>query len=383
MQICHTSTGEMRTVSVTDLLGRGDPVVYGAAAARLVAGKRILVTGAGGSIGSEIVRQLHRLEPAIVYLLDHDESALHALQLELAGHGLMDDETIILADIRDESTMRRVLAEIRPHIVYHAAAHKHLPLLERFPAEGVKANVIGTLNVVRASMAAGVERLVNVSTDKAARPTSVLGSTKRLAEMVVTGHAGRGVRVASVRFGNVLGSRGSFLQSLSYQVAHGCAITVTDPAVTRFFMTIPEAAGLVIEASAMADCGETYVLDMGTPVRILDLVHRYLALCGAEAPELRFTGLRPGEKLHEELFDAAESCVSTVHPRIRASLPKQEAQAGLLVRVEQLRRLAVDGRERELRVALAALMPRAGISIADFVDVGAGGIPNPAQVLVA
>ena len=172
--------------------------------------------------------------------------------------------------------------------------HKHLPLLERYPSEGVKTNVLGTENVVGAALAAGVARFINVSTDKAASPTSVLGATKRLAEIVVASHAGRGTRVASVRFGNVLGSRGSFLQSLMFQLANNEPVTVTDRDVSRFFMTIPEAAGLVIEASVMAHRGETYVLDMGEQVRIVDLIDRYVALTGAAAPDLRFTGLRQG-----------------------------------------------------------------------------------------
>jgi len=203
----------------TDLLDRCAARPYSPWVRELTAGKRILVTGAGGSIGSEIVRQLETLDPVIVYQLDHDESALHALQLQLDGHGMLDDERIVLADVRDRAGIRRTLCELRPDIVYHAAAHKHLPLLERYPGEGVKTNVLGTKNVVAAAVEAGVGFLVNVSTDKAARPTSVLGTTKRLAEMVVRDYAGQGTRLASVRFGNVLGSRGSFLDTLSFQVA--------------------------------------------------------------------------------------------------------------------------------------------------------------------
>lgn len=344
-------------VSTADLLNRGHEIAYRPEARALVAGKRILVTGAGGSIGSEIVRQLSTLGPGAVYLLDHDESALHTLQLELQGHGLLDDEFTILADIRDRAGVHRVFGQTEPELVYHAAAHKHLPLLERFPSEGVKTNVLGTENVVGAAVAAGVARFINVSTDKAASPTSVLGATKRLAEIVVASHAGRGTRVASVRFGNVLGSRGSFLQSLMFQIANGDPVTVTDRDVSRFFMTIPEAAGLVIEASVMAHRGETYVLDMGEQVRIVDLIDRYVTLTGTAAPDLRFTGLRQGEKLHEELLDSAETRLTTAHPGIWAMKARHAIPEHLRERLSGLHQMAVGGQVRELLDELADLLP--------------------------
>ncbi|MEU8606397.1 polysaccharide biosynthesis protein [Actinoplanes sp. NPDC048791] len=298
------------------LLERGRQISYGAGARALVHGKIVLVTGAGGSIGSEVVRQVRTLQPAAVYLLDHDEGALHSLQLELHGHGLLTDPFVLLADIRDADTISRLFADIRPDIVFHAAAHKHLPLLERFPAEGVKANIGGTRNVVAAAAATGAELVVNISTDKAAHPTSVLGATKRVAEDIAACYATSRTRVASVRFGNVLGSRGSLLHSLKWQVSNARDITVTDPAATRFFMTIPEAASLVIEAAVLAGGGETYVLDMGRPIRILDLVRRYLDLAEAEN-RVVFTGLRNGEKLHEQLVDSSQEAVTaTTHPRI-------------------------------------------------------------------
>ena len=298
------------------LLGRSHTIAYGREAQQLVRGKIVVVTGAGGSIGSEIVRQVRTLGPAAVYLLDHDEGALHALQLELNGHGLLTDPHVLLADIRDSDTLDRLFADVRPDIVFHAAAHKHLPLLERFPAEGVKANVAGTRNVVSAAVDAGAELIVNISTDKAAHPTSVLGATKRIAEDVVAGYASPHTRVASVRFGNVLGSRGSLLTSLEWQVAKGLDITVTDPSATRFFMTIPEAASLVVEAGVLAQEGETYVLDMGQPVGIVDLVRRYLTQAGANN-RVVFTGLRDGEKIDEQLIDyACEDASGTAHSRI-------------------------------------------------------------------
>lgn len=341
----------------TELLDRCPSRPYSAKVRELTAGKRILVTGAGGSIGSEIVRQLQTLDPAVVYQLDHDESALHALQLQLYGHGLLSDDRTVLADVRDQAGIRRTMGELRPEIVYHAAAHKHLPLLERYPGEGVKTNVLGTRNVVAAAVEARVGLVINISTDKAARPTSVLGTTKRLAEMVVRDYAEQGTRMASVRFGNVLGSRGSFLDTLSFQVASGGPVTVTHREVTRFFMTIPEAAGLVIEASSLAEAGETYVLDMGEPVRIVELVNRFVARQGAEAPELRYTGLRPGEKLHEQLFDSAEHVMTTQHAHIWTVRAKNTLPDRFRERVNQLYELAALGRVDELLIELDELLP--------------------------
>ena len=358
------------SVMPEELLFRDDQIVYGHEARALHAGKRILVTGAGGSIGSEIVRQLHTLHPGAVYMLDHDESAMHSLQLELNGHGLLDDDTTVLADIRDRDQIARLFAEIKPDIVYHAAAHKHLPLLERHPGEGVKTNIAGTHNVISAAVAVGVERFINISTDKAASPTSVLGATKRLAEMIVASYAGSDARVASVRFGNVLGSRGSFLHSLAYQIDNGRPVTITDPDVTRFFMTIPEAAGLVIESAVMASAGETYVLDMGEPVRILDLVTRYAALAGRAAPDIVFTGLRPGEKLHEELLDDAEVRDLTAHPRVWAMRAKAAIVPNLMRRISAVHHLAEHGTPADLKLALQSVVP-AGARTADRELAGA------------
>lgn len=339
------------------LLPRSPRVIIGNEARTLIEDRTILVTGAGGSIGSELARQLSQLRPRRVYLLDHDESALHAMQLEFHGHGLFEDDTSVLCDIRDSDALRRVFARVRPDLVFHAAAHKHLPLLERYPAEGVKTNVIGTNNVVRAAVEAGVSRLVNVSTDKAARPMSVLGATKRLAEILVAGQAEGATRAASVRFGNVLGSRGSFLHSLAWQLNRGLPVTVTDPGVTRYFMTIPEAAGLVIEAAVMADAGETFVLDMGAPVQILDLINRFVALRGDSPPTIVFTGLRPGEKLHEELFDDAEVRTETTHRRITSVAQLDDHAPQVSIYLEPLACAAADGDDDELRRLIWALLP--------------------------
>ena len=282
---------------------------------------------------------------------------MHAVQLDLHGHGLFDDNRSILADIRDRSAMHRIMECVRPDVVFHVAAHKHLPLLERHPIEAVRTNVLGTRNVVAAAVTAGVRRLVNISTDKAARPTSVLGTTKRVAEMVVGALGYSKTRLASARFGNVFGSRGSFLDSLLFQLAHDLPVTITDHDVTRYFMTTAEAASLVIETAVMADAGETYVLDMGDPVRILDLVERLVRLLDVDAPRLEYTGLRPGEKLHEVLFDDADTCARTKHPRIDVMSARRPPRADLLDRVEMLDHLVAFGDNARVLAEVRDLLP--------------------------
>src|SRR5947209_1762451 len=264
-----TLISELRNLRISSLLGRDELRVVRSASQAVVAGKRVLVTGAGGSIGSELCRQIKRFGPSALYLLDHDESNLHRLQMQLEGQALLDNDELIIADIRDAGRIHQIFRSVRPEVVFHAAAHKHLPLLERHPSEGVKSTVLGTKHLVELSVQHGVDRFVLISTDKAADPTSVLGATKRLAELVVQHAAGGPTCMASVRFGNVLGSRGSLLSVLAAQVARDQAITITHPDVTRFFMTTEEAVGLVLEAAAMAEYAETFILDMGDPVPIV------------------------------------------------------------------------------------------------------------------
>jgi dTDP-glucose 4,6-dehydratase len=279
-------------------------------------GRRVLITGAGGSIGSELSRQVARFAPAELYLLDRDESALHGLQLSMEGRALLDTDRLIVADIRDRDRVFEVFESCRPDVVFHAAALKHLTLLENHPLEGVKTNVIGTHNLLAAAQAVGVSRFVNVSTDKAANPTSVLGATKLAAERLTAGVAknSRGTYV-SVRFGNVLGSRGSVLPTFLKQIEDGQPLTVTHEEATRFFMTIPEASRLVIQAAAIGNPGEVMILDMGKPVKIMELAKKLVDLLRPGTP-IEVTGLRAGEKLHEDLVASDETGLARVHPRI-------------------------------------------------------------------
>ncbi len=305
-----------RKLEITDLLGRDEVEIDEASVSDYLRGQVVLVTGAGGSIGSELCRQILRYEPARLVMLDRDETALQGLQLSVAGHGLLDDENLVLADIRDRDRMFEVFEYHRPAIVFHAAALKHLPLLESHPREGLLTNVFGTRNVLEAANAVAVRRFVNVSTDKAANPTSVLGTTKRLAEALTVqlGTTTPGEFI-SVRFGNVIGSRGSVLPAFEKQIAAGGPVTVTHPDVTRYFMSIPEASRLVLQAGAIGVTGETLVLDMGEPMKIVDLAEKLIRHHRSDS-EIVFTGLRPNEKLHEVLGHEGEQLVTGSHPRI-------------------------------------------------------------------
>jgi FlaA1/EpsC-like NDP-sugar epimerase len=309
---------DIRDLTEEDLLGRHLIETNLDEIAGYLTGKRVMITGAGGSIGSELCRQVQRLAPAELMMLDRDESALHQVQLMLHGRALLDTRETILADIRDAPRMKEIFETRRPEVVFHAAALKHLPLLEQFPEEAYKSNVVGTANVLSAAQATGVAVLVNISTDKAANPSSVLGYSKRIAERL-TARAGAETAEGaylSVRFGNVLGSRGSVLSAFRQQIENGGPVTVTDRDVTRYFMTIPEAVQLVVQAGAIGRSGEVLVLDMGEPVRIFDVARRLIGQ-SAKSVQIVVTGLRPGEKLHEDLFGEGEEIdVRPFHPLI-------------------------------------------------------------------
>ncbi len=307
---------DVRPVDERDLLGRHEITTNLEQISGYIHGKRVLVTGAGGSIGSELCRQLHRLGPQRLIMLDRDESALHAVQMSIEGRALLNTRNLVVADIRDADRIHEVFEEHKPDVVFHTAALKHLPLLEMYPSEGEKTNVAGTLNMLLAAERSGVGRFVNISTDKAADPSSVLGRTKRTAERLTAGVAERAAGTyLSVRFGNVLGSRGSVLEAFRKQIEAGGPLTVTDPEATRYFMLVEEAVQLVIQAGAIGRDGEALVLDMGEPVRIDDVARRLAAQAPTDI-EIVYTGLRPGEKMHEVLLGADELDHRPTHPLI-------------------------------------------------------------------
>ncbi len=352
----HVGIRDIRDINLTDVLGRHQLDTDIESIAGNLAGKRVLVTGAGGSIGAELCRQIDRFSPGELMMLDRDESALHAVQLSLRGRALLDSDDVILCDIRDLDALRTIFTDRRPQVVFHAAALKHLPMLEQFPAEAVKTNVIGTRNVLDAAREVGVERFVNISTDKAANPSSVLGYSKRIAERITANHAAyeQGTYL-SVRFGNVLGSRGSVLTAFAQQIAAGGPVTVTDREVTRYFMTIVEACQLVVQAAAIGRPGEALVLDMGDPIRIIDVADQLIEQSGRPVP-IEITGLRAGEKLHEELF--ADDEPQDVRPE--HSLVSHVPVPG--ISDDQINGLPTSGPTVEVVRALAALCLLAPVS---------------------
>ncbi|WP_434613210.1 polysaccharide biosynthesis protein [Arthrobacter sp. A5] len=312
----NAGLSDFREIDVADLIGRRPVDIKLDQIAGYVAGKRVLVTGAGGSIGSELCRQLSGFSPAELIMLDHDETGLQHTQISISGHGLLNGKDTVLADIRDPEALNRIFRERRPEVVFHAAALKHAPLLQQYPEEGWKTNTLGSLNVLRAAQSVSVQTYVNVSTDKAASPTTALGHSKRAAEKLTAWMAQQtGRRYVSVRFGNVIGSRGSMLPLFTEQIKAGGPVTVTHPDVTRFFMTIPEACQLVIQAGAIGHGGDVLILDMGEPVKILDVAQRMISMSGKDI-EIVYTGLRPSEKMHEQLVGMGEDDAKPLHPKI-------------------------------------------------------------------
>ena len=313
----QVDASDIRDLTDEDLLGRRRVKINLDEISQYLVNRRVLVTGAGGSIGSELCRQLVRFNPAEIIMLDRDESALHEVQLSIYGRALLDTPQTVLADLRDERAINEIFETRKPQVVFHAAALKHLPLLERYPHEAYQTNVLGTLTMLKASQRAGVEVFVNISTDKAANPISILGYSKRIAERVTAyfgANSAQG-KYISVRFGNVLGSRGSVLLSFRDQIEKGGPVTVTHKGVTRYFMTISEAVQLVIQAGAIGNSGEVLVLDMGEPVSIYDVATRLVRNSQKHVP-IEIVGLRAGEKVHEELFGDGEVDTRPQHPLI-------------------------------------------------------------------
>ncbi|MDX6153995.1 nucleoside-diphosphate sugar epimerase/dehydratase [Marinococcus sp. PL1-022] len=310
---------QFKDVDVEDLLGREPVKLDVEGIADSITNKRVLVTGAGGSIGSEICRQIARFSPEEIVLLGHGENSIYSIEMELRNSLPELNISTEIADIQDKSKLMQIFESRKPHVVFHAAAHKHVPLMERNPEEAVKNNALGTKNTAEASDNAGVNTFVMVSSDKAVNPTSVMGATKRLAEMIVQ-HMDTvsKTKFVAVRFGNVLGSRGSVIPLFKKQIQNGGPVTVTDPEMIRYFMTIPEASRLVIQAGALAKGGEIFVLDMGEPVKIVDLAKNLIKLSGYTVDEIgiKFSGIRPGEKMYEELLGKDEVHEEQVYPKI-------------------------------------------------------------------
>jgi FlaA1/EpsC-like NDP-sugar epimerase len=312
---------QFRDIQMEDLLGREEIVLDTDSISEKLTDKVVLVTGAGGSIGSEICRQVSLFDPRKLILLGHGENSIYSIEMELKESLKNSGIEVIseIADIQDEKKMLAIMGQYQPHVVYHAAAHKHVPLMEKNPEEAVKNNIIGTMNVAKAASWHGVNTFVMISSDKAVNPTSVMGSTKRLAEMMIQKMDRESTtKFVAVRFGNVLGSRGSVIPLFKKQIEKGGPVTVTDPEMVRYFMTIPEASRLVIQAGVLAKGGEIFVLDMGDPVKIVDIAKNLIKLSGYSVDEIgiEFTGMRPGEKLFEELLKENEVHDEQIYPKI-------------------------------------------------------------------
>lgn len=334
------SVSKLRDVQIEDLLGREPIKLDDTAVSKYIKDKTVLITGAGGSIGSEICRQVVRMQPKKMLLLGKGENSIYEINQELQGTYPEIKKVPIIADVRDRERIKGIMDYFKPQVVFHAAAHKHVPLMEYQPIEAVKNNVLGTKVVAEEASAHNVETFVMISTDKAVNPTSVMGCTKRVAEMFVQSmNAVSKTRFVAVRFGNVLGSRGSVIPLFKKQIAKGGPVTVTHPDMKRYFMTIPEASQLVLQAGAMAKGGEVFVLDMGEPVKICDLAKDLITLSGLTPGvdiEIKYTGLRPGEKLFEELLSAEDGTEQTDHAKIFTARIKEVKKAQMDAYVEEL-----------------------------------------------
>lgn len=362
-------SGSIREVKIEDLLGRETISLENAKVKEDLKNKVVLVTGAAGSIGSELCRQIVHYHPKLIVLLDQAESALYDLEQDIKSLGFSTCIQVVLADVRDSKKINEVFKRFKPAIVFHAAAYKHVPMMEKYPEEAVRCNVMGTKLLADVSVLNKVERFVLVSTDKAVNPTNVMGATKRLAEMYVQalnayldqdgsyrGHT----KFITTRFGNVLGSNGSVIPLFKKQILNGGPITVTHPEITRYFMTIPEACELVLEAGIMGNGGEIYVFDMGQPVKIVDLAKRMIQLSGRKVDEdikIVFSGLREGEKLYEELLNDSEEVKITHHPKIKIADVRQVPYLRIDAQVELFEKMIKNGSENDLVRHIKMLVP--------------------------
>lgn len=363
----HLSSGSLRDVKIEDLLGRDSICLQNERVSRLIEGKRVLVTGAAGSIGSELCKQIARAVPEFLVMLDISESALHDHEIYLQNE--FKDLTLhaVLEDVTNQSGVERVFAQYQPDFVFHAAAYKHVPMMEKYPEKAILCNLLGTKNVADCAVAHGVKKMVMVSTDKAVNPTNVMGASKRLAEMYVQSldnfqkeQEKFSTAFITTRFGNVLGSNGSVIPLFKRQIKKGGPITVTDPNVTRYFMTIPEACDLVLEAGAIGKGGEIFVFDMGQPIRIIDLAKKMIHLSGKKLDQdisIEITGLRPGEKLYEEVLDANELALETHHPKIKIAMVRPGNHRELKKELLVFNGLISSGQDMKLVSQMKKLVP--------------------------
>jgi len=380
------SSGQLREVRIEDLLGRAPIDLPDSLVLERFKGRTVLVTGAAGSIGSELARQLIALGAKETVMLDNAESALYDVEMELRGKGRT-GFTPVIGDVRDRDAMDRLLSRVKPEVIFHAAAYKHVPLMEAQPEQAVRTNLGGTRTMADLALKHGVKEFILISTDKAVNPTSVMGATKRCAELYVQSlnAPGAAMSIITTRFGNVLGSNGSVIPLFRKQIAAGGPLTVTDPEVTRYFMTIPEACRLVLEAATMGRGGEIYVFDMGSPVRIADLAERMIRLSGKEPGreiEIRYTGLRPGEKLYEELLATQEDTLPTHHPRILIGRNREVNAAAVQLTVEALLQTAENGDAEACVRGMKKLVPEyisRNSSYSNFDPPGAAFIAGTAN----
>lgn len=389
----RVNLSRIRQVAIEDLLGREPVKLDEQAILSVVRGRVVLVTGAGGSIGSELCRQICRFEPAELVLVERGENNLFHIERELRERFPGVRMHPCIADVRESARLKGIFARHRPHVVFHAAAHKHVPMMEANPGEAIKNNVFGTKVLAEVADQFGASEFVMISTDKAVNPTSVMGATKRAAEIFVQALSQRSkTRFVAVRFGNVLGSEGSVVPIFQGQIARGGPITVTHPEMRRYFMTIPEACQLVLEAAAMGEGGEIFVLDMGEPVKIVDLARDLIALSGlreGEDIEIRFSGIRPGEKLSEELSLAEEGAARTRHPKVFIGHITPHPWEQVIEEVDALIAIADDGEAGPLREALRRLVPeyRPGVASApkraDSATSSVDAVPSSEAVMGA
>ncbi|MDB6032105.1 MAG: hypothetical protein JWM16_2443 [Verrucomicrobiales bacterium] len=374
---------QLRPVEIEDLLGRAPVKLETENIRNILQGQTVMVTGAGGSIGGELCRQIASFHPHRLLLVEQSEVQMFQIEQEMISLGYSGLILPLIADVLDYPRMDAVFKEHRPGVVFHAAAHKHVPMMERHPGEAVKNNTLGTAQIAELALEYEVRRFVLISTDKAINPTNVMGATKRLAEIFLQSLAASEpsrTRFMAVRFGNVLGSSGSVIPTFNKQIAAGGPVTVTHPDVTRFFMTIPEAVGLVLQSAAQGQGGEIFVLDMGNPIKIVDLARQLIELSGWEPGtdiEIQFTGLRPGEKLYEELSHEGEDCVPTNHPKIFRFVSRSQTLKTVQERIRELTRNLHDPNSDTIKLLLKKAVPEYVPCLSASAEPAPDSTPTP------